>query len=317
MSPIPKKWPVTGYPEKVAKQLGWNGIGGEKAILECLEATDPFELIKVYELLVHKGEIKRFIPIVEPYESDNCLLSKDFKLMAREAWSNNIDVMIGGSSMESVFLLDLYKHIKDGPNDEAIIQKLMAESMELGDIEKSKIYGEKIKQLYCGNSEISLRYPNGYLEFLNDFLCWYDVYRTVLGRMNSGGSGKTYLYIFDYDIEMMNYTKTFTDFKDFKGATHYDDRSYMFKSIFTPAPQKGTPGYVAMKKVIALFTSFVKNGNPNNKEIGDVILEPVKAKSAHLNCFTINENCENLDLPQTEKFAVWDSFFEMEGNDLY
>lgn len=44
-----------------------------------------------------------FGPVIEPYESEQCFLSKDPKLIARNnAWSKNIPMIIGGCSDEGL-----------------------------------------------------------------------------------------------------------------------------------------------------------------------------------------------------------------------
>lgn len=41
--------------ESLATKLGWNGKGGEKAILQLLENADPLEILKAYESLLYTG----------------------------------------------------------------------------------------------------------------------------------------------------------------------------------------------------------------------------------------------------------------------
>lgn len=43
-----------------------------------------------------------FGPVVEPYESEQCFLSKEPKLLARNAWSKNMPMIIGGCSDEGL-----------------------------------------------------------------------------------------------------------------------------------------------------------------------------------------------------------------------
>lgn len=41
--------------ESLAKKLGWNGKGGENAILELLEKAEPLEILKAFESLLYTG----------------------------------------------------------------------------------------------------------------------------------------------------------------------------------------------------------------------------------------------------------------------
>lgn len=44
--------PIDDWPQRLAKELGWNGEGGEKAILELLHKTDANAIVKASEKLV-------------------------------------------------------------------------------------------------------------------------------------------------------------------------------------------------------------------------------------------------------------------------
>ncbi len=42
-------YPKHNQAERFAKTLGWDGNGGDKEILEFLEAADPMDIVNVYE----------------------------------------------------------------------------------------------------------------------------------------------------------------------------------------------------------------------------------------------------------------------------
>lgn len=104
-----KTWPIIdkkNLVERLAKTLGWDGIGGEKGFLEVLERVEPDVLMKAeYELLTKKEIYQEHImfpltPVVEPYITPTTFIPKDPVLMARKAWSKDIDCMIGVTSFE-------------------------------------------------------------------------------------------------------------------------------------------------------------------------------------------------------------------------
>lgn len=45
-----------------------------------------------------------FGPQIEPYQTNNCFITKDPLLMARESWFEDSDFMIGGCSNEGEIL---------------------------------------------------------------------------------------------------------------------------------------------------------------------------------------------------------------------
>lgn len=101
--------PIKDWPERLAKKLGWNGEGGEKACLNALQHATPDQLIKVQESSLSLEDRKRYVlfplgPVVEPYESDQSFLSKDPRELINTAWSKHIPVIIGACSDEGLLL---------------------------------------------------------------------------------------------------------------------------------------------------------------------------------------------------------------------
>lgn len=95
--------------ERLAKILGWTGDSeNEKEILEFLESVPAFELDKAsYELMSVEerhgfGIIVPFAPVIEPYRTENCVIFKEPIEMARDAWSNSIDIIVTGTSFEGL-----------------------------------------------------------------------------------------------------------------------------------------------------------------------------------------------------------------------
>lgn len=89
----------------LARVTGWDGNGGEEGALAHLMAVDPETLTKLSTtLLTHEqysqGIVLPFAPIVEPYVSDTCMIRDNPVKQARNAWSKNIDIIIGHTSNE-------------------------------------------------------------------------------------------------------------------------------------------------------------------------------------------------------------------------
>lgn len=211
--------------------------------------------------------IEPYGPNVEPYITENCFIPKDPVLMAREAWGNDIDMMIGGCSNEGLFLMPYFKEFEK-IHETLSIERYVATEFELKkDDPKRNDFGSQIKKLYYGCTEPSesnlvgyfevSRYFKGFyvlkflfLQFLTDVYFWYGIYRSILSRANSEGAGQTYVYRFDYDYPNVNIAKTLAELFEFSGASHLDDLTYLFKSEFLPAPAKETKEYEAIKKIV-------------------------------------------------------------------
>lgn len=98
-----------------------------------------------------------FGPVIEPYISESCFIPKHPVLMSREAWGNDIDVVIGGCSNEGMMTIGLSEMMNFD------VSRMMSTfhlaihpdlKVKFGS-EKSLKYGEKIKKLYYPGSEPS------------------------------------------------------------------------------------------------------------------------------------------------------------------
>jgi carboxylesterase type B len=117
-------WPY-GYRKenlhRFAKNLGWDGTGGERKILEILENTSAEKLVLTEgALLTEEEQFKEhilfpFTPVIEPYKSKNTFMAEDPLTLSENAWSNSIDCMIGYNSLEGGIMsfFSGYKHFWD------------------------------------------------------------------------------------------------------------------------------------------------------------------------------------------------------------
>lgn len=93
------------WAQRLAKKLGWNGEGGEANCLTVLQEASPKSIIKMQEELTTLEDRKQFkiipfAPVVEPYVSEQCFLSKFPKDLCDTAWSKQIPLLTGVCSNE-------------------------------------------------------------------------------------------------------------------------------------------------------------------------------------------------------------------------
>lgn len=101
--------PVNDWTQRIAKKLGWNGDGGEKACLDVLQRASSDAIIKVQESLLSLDDRKHYVlfpfgPCIEPYESGHSFLTKDPKELIHTAWGKHVPVIIGACSDEGLLL---------------------------------------------------------------------------------------------------------------------------------------------------------------------------------------------------------------------
>lgn len=158
-----KTWSLTtrnNKAEKLAKDLGWTGRSGdERSILDFLENVPAFELDDASKLLFSYeeqfgfGYLVPFGPIVEPYESDNCFLPREPSEMSRTCWSNDIDVIVMGTSFEGILRAfvceDKASKFLQNPSFFAPLLELNLTPND----DKAKELGTRIKKLYYAEGE--------------------------------------------------------------------------------------------------------------------------------------------------------------------
>lgn len=156
--------PPLNWAERLARHLGFRGRG-EKEILEFLEATEAADLVIGESQLLTREEkygfhlMFPFGPVVEPYKNEKTFVPSDPIVMAREAWSKDIDCIIGAVSFEGLgksFIEnendfdDYINTVKDNVAYFAPVElKLDVNS------EKAKSLGRKIREVYYGDKEPS------------------------------------------------------------------------------------------------------------------------------------------------------------------
>lgn len=178
-----RAWPFADkkeLTERLAKQLGWDGIGGEKKILEVLEAADGKKIVEAESTLLTSQEkfvehiLFPFTPVIEPYETPNSFLPKDPELMARDCWSNNIDCMLGGTTLEGGLMGmaegDFFDYLKTSKD----FSSARLFGLDANDPKNDQLltaYGDKLKKLYFGDAEPSLENRYQYL-LVRDNFCY-------------------------------------------------------------------------------------------------------------------------------------------------
>lgn len=118
--------PVTDWTQRIAKKLGWNGEGGDKACLNVLQRAPNDAIIKVQESTLTLEDRKKYTlfpfgPTVEPYESAQCFMSKEPKELARTAWSKDIPTIVGNCSDEGL----LFYKSKNQKKKEKIFNRML------------------------------------------------------------------------------------------------------------------------------------------------------------------------------------------------
>lgn len=212
-----------GMTERLAVQLGWDQIGNVQEAFEVIRKADPKSITEAQSNVLDSEQLKKHIlfaygPSVEPYTSEQCMIPKKPLQMAREAWSNNIPILLGGTSEDGLYLyritLDRPEALKEAENMEYLVPldaELLVNSPRCIEL------GEKLKKFYFGDVEPSMETLFKYIDLGTDKWFLHGLHRTVLGRLNQPNSADVYLYRFNFDSDTFNHYKLLMCGKDVKG----------------------------------------------------------------------------------------------------
>jgi len=99
--------PAEDFAFRLAQQNGFTGENDDAKVLEYLQGVPARDLVN-HNLLTpehrRNGLLFAFGPTVEAYVGEDCVVPKPPVEMARDAWSNNFPVMLGGTSFEGLFM---------------------------------------------------------------------------------------------------------------------------------------------------------------------------------------------------------------------
>lgn len=106
-------WSLTPHKDwacRLARKLGYDGSEAEKDVLEFLQQADAKLIVEHQKSVLSRAESASigfaFAPHIEPYTTDDTLITANPIDLLRNAWSNDIDILIGGTSDEGIMYLD-------------------------------------------------------------------------------------------------------------------------------------------------------------------------------------------------------------------
>lgn len=105
--------PRRNWAWRLAQELNYNGPNVDAEILEFLEAVEPQLIFNAVGRLLtpEEREVERLLnafgPTIEPYKTDNAFMLDHPEILAINSWGNDIDILIGATSMENGNLINV------------------------------------------------------------------------------------------------------------------------------------------------------------------------------------------------------------------
>lgn len=304
-------------PLRLAKRLGYKGAeDNESQIFQHLKDASGSQLAQHCNSIVsqeeHRNyEIIAFGPVIETYVDEDCVIPRPLIEQLANAWSNEIPLIIGGTSFEGLF--SYQSTIKDSKYMlsafEALIPQPVRDTIDANELAEQL---RRLKLAYFEDADRGSMELFECLRLLSVKNFWHGIHRALLARAAYAPTTPTYLYRFDMDSPHFNHYRQLNCGKHVRGVCHADDLSYMFYSLLASKLDKASPEYRTIERLIGMWTSFATTGNPNCKLIEPTHWDPLRPGASEL-CLNISEQLEFMPLPESKEFVVWDSFYTRES----
>lgn len=253
-------------------------------------------------------------PVIEPYVTDHTFVDKDPILMARDAWSKDIDIIIGGTSNEGLLLLffpDPEQKRINALKNLRNFTPFLELNMKVDDSRAEKI-GQKLKEVYYGALTPSQGNMQGSFYYHGDSQFWHGIQRAIKSRLQTNGKGKTFTYRFDISTKQ-NIFRALMNASEFEGTEHGACVCYITFGRMFPQPAIDSVEFKNIKKMIGIIANFAIYGNHGIAE-----WEDNKSLELPLKCFNLTKDGDTfIDLPEADRLKVWDEIYRECGVELY
>lgn len=165
--PSPNQWAY-----RLAKSLGYLGKNNSKDILEFLQEISAPDIQKAVPTILNKQEkhdrvLFAFGPVIEPYKTEDSVLTEDPYERLRETWSNEIPLMIGGTSFEGLLFYPEVMRRKATLDEVDDCENLLPFDIPVErNTSESKEMSLKLKSWYFGKEECNLKTIMQFLEVM-------------------------------------------------------------------------------------------------------------------------------------------------------
>ncbi|KAG5667648.1 hypothetical protein PVAND_015622 [Polypedilum vanderplanki] len=312
--------PRRNYAERIARLCGYEGDGSDKSVLEFLENADFEKIVEASEnILTDEEKFQEHVvfangPVVEPYITDHTFIHKSPILMAREAWSKDIDVIFGGTTNEGLlmaFIPDPEKKRISIMEDSTNFTPFVDLNLDKND-PKAKEIGKTLKELYYGATTPTDSYMLPYYYYQGDLQFWHGIQRAILSRIKTGGKGKTFTYYFDILTEQ-NKFKKMLNCEHLPGVEHGGCIAYIFANFMTKPPAIDSIEFKNIIKVVGIISNFAIYGHTGVDE-----WEENKSLELPLRCLHLTKDgMQMIDLPETARLKIWDKIYKNVGAIIY
>jgi cholinesterase len=152
-------WTITPQRDwafRLARKIGYEGSEDEKEILDYLQGADPVKIIEFQKTLLNRDEMGNiafsFAPHVESFITKDSIITSDPINLLKDAWSNDIDIMIGGTSDEGLMNLENIRALPEILSNFNLNQVIPPEVRVLSENPAAIDFVENLRKIYYPTS---------------------------------------------------------------------------------------------------------------------------------------------------------------------
>lgn len=300
------------WPYRLACQLGYEGTDNQKEVFRFLQKA-PAKELTAGSTLQNQEELRDYIlfpfgPVVEPYVSESCVISRPPVETLSEAWGNELPVIIGGTSFEGLFSYQAI--LRDTAYMLSAFDAIIPREVQgVSTPAELKEHTRRLKVKFFEDPTRGRMEFKECLQLLSFKQFWHGIHRTVLARLRYAPTTPTYLYRFDYDSPTFNHYRILLCGRHERGVSHADDLFYLFYSIPAFKLDKSSEEYRTIERMVGMWTAFAMNDSPQCPQLEPVRWEPLDS-SADPMCLNISRHVQFIELPEINHLRTWDSFYE-------
>ncbi|XP_059057239.1 juvenile hormone esterase-like [Achroia grisella] len=271
MSGVPScDWALSFEPRKKAfilgKQLGFETNDPDK-LLEFLQSVPAEKLVNTNPSVLASETVTmnilktyHFTFVVEKDFGKEHFLTESPAEVVKSGKINNVDILIGYTSQESLIALDIYESsLLNEYNrwDELFVpREILLEATPRQILEISK----RIREHYFGAKLVNLDTMKEFLNYSSECNFTYDICRFIKNFSKRNQSSNLYVYKFSCISERNIFGNKGTKYGVY-GTAHIDDLMYLFNAkSLNLTIDKNSKAYKMIQQTCTLFTNFAKYG---------------------------------------------------------
>ncbi|XP_061393224.1 esterase B1-like [Musca vetustissima] len=314
------KWAYTtnrNLAYKNALHLGYKGPQNDKEIYEFFNKKYPKDLVVADLNVLTKDDLfnwetLNYMPVVEPYDTPDCIATKPYEELVETSWGNKIPFIVGTTSLEGLLYTSLLKKYPFLIDEVSDFVNLLPDKVKTShNYMNLKEMGLKLKETYFnGHKPNAKEHFNQFLELLSHKMFLHDSWRTIKDRRRYAKNATTYYYSFNFDSEFFNHFRITCCGASLRGVCHADELSYFFYGTVPDKLDMECKEYRCLEQMIGMWYSFALKSEPNCDEIKEVTWQPVDDFKKAPKCLIIDDHLECKEMPAFDTLKIWDAFYD-------